>query len=189
VEFSIRALAPATARTGCLVLGVFKNEVDTALTRAAQLADRAAGGAIRAALAQGDLSANPGSTLLLRRLPGLAAERVLLVGLGERKDFGEQAFRDAVGAAAKTLRETGARDATLFIADLKVGDTVHYAGATARVCHMRFYPGFRDLLAHEDWRKIDPDAANREGVLQILEAGHEETVRETGAVAIELEPA
>ncbi|OFZ98293.1 MAG: leucyl aminopeptidase [Betaproteobacteria bacterium RIFCSPLOWO2_02_67_12] len=121
MEFSIRALAPATARTGCLVLGVFKDEVDTALTRAAQLADRAAGGAIRAALAQGDLSANPGSTLLLRRLPGLAAERVLLVGLGERKDFGEQAFRDAVGAAAKTLRETGARDATLFIADLKVG--------------------------------------------------------------------
>jgi leucyl aminopeptidase len=121
VEFSIRALAPATAKTGCLVLGVFKGNPDAALTRAAQLADRAAHGAIRAALAQGDLSARTGSTLLLRHLPGIAAERVLLVGLGEPGEFGEQAFRDAVAAAAKTLRDTGARDATLFIADLRVG--------------------------------------------------------------------
>ena len=65
MEFSIRALAPATAKTGCLVLGVFKGSPDAALTRAAQLADRAAHGAIRAALAQGDLSARTGSTLLL----------------------------------------------------------------------------------------------------------------------------
>ena len=121
MEFSIRALAPEQARTGCLVLGVFKDGAGTTLTRAARLADRAAGGALREALAQGDLSARSGSTLLLRRLPGLAAERVLLVGLGEPKEFGEQAFRDAVSAAAKALRDIGARDATLFIADLKVG--------------------------------------------------------------------
>jgi len=123
VQFSIRAVAPEKARTGCLVLGVFKDgtSAGTTLTRAAQRADRAAGGAIRAALAQGDLSARKGTTLLLRRLSGLAAERVLLVGLGEHGEFGEQAFRDAVRAAAKALKDTGARDATLCIADLKVG--------------------------------------------------------------------
>ena len=123
MQFSIRTLAPEKARTGCLVLGVFKDKdgAGGALTRAAQRADRAAGGAIRDALAQGDLAARSGSTLLLRRLPGLAAERVLLVRLGERQEFGEQAFRDAVRAAAQALRDIGAKDAALFIADLKVG--------------------------------------------------------------------
>ena len=105
MEFSIKTLAPERAKTGCLVLGVYQGG---ALTRAAQHADRAARGALRSALALGDLTGKPGSTLLLRELPGLAAQRVLLVGLGERKDFGEQPFRDAVRGAANALRELGA---------------------------------------------------------------------------------
>lgn len=116
VEFSIKTLAPERAKTGCLVLGVHPGG---ALTRAAQLADRAARGALRNALALGDLTAKPGSTLLLRELPGLAAQRVLLVGLGERKEFGEQALRDAVRGAANALRELGAKDATVYLGELR----------------------------------------------------------------------
>jgi leucyl aminopeptidase len=123
VEFSIRALTPERARAGCLVLGVFKEGAagGTTLTRAAQRADRAAHGAIRAALAHGDLSGKTGTTLLLRALPGLAAERVLLVGLGEQKEFAEPAYRDAVRAAAAALRDLGAQDACAYFAELKVG--------------------------------------------------------------------
>jgi len=118
VEFSIKSISPERAKTGCLVLGV---HAGGALTRAAQLADRAARGALRAALAQGDLSGKPGSTLLLRGVAGLAAERVLLVGLGEKKEFAEPAFRDAVRGAANALKEIGAKDATLYLAEEKVG--------------------------------------------------------------------
>src|SRR3989449_8590808 len=53
------------------------------LTQAARAVDQASKGAVRAALR--DLSGKTGSTLLLRGLPGIAAERVLLVGLGDRK--------------------------------------------------------------------------------------------------------
>jgi leucyl aminopeptidase len=116
VEFSIKTLAPERAKTGCLVLGVYPGG---ALTRAAQLADRAARGALRSALALGDLTGKPGSTLLLRELPGLAAQRVLLVGLGERKEFGEQPLRDAVRGAANALRELGAKDATVYLGELR----------------------------------------------------------------------
>jgi leucyl aminopeptidase len=123
VEFSIRALAPQDAKTGCLVLGVYQAGGARApeLTRAAAAADRAARGRLRAVLAHGDLSAKSGSTLLLHGVAGLAAERVLLVGLGEEKDFSETAFRKAVHGAADALRELGARDAVLYLADLKVG--------------------------------------------------------------------
>ncbi|HTM60124.1 MAG TPA: leucyl aminopeptidase [Burkholderiales bacterium] len=115
MEFSIKTLSPETAKTGCVVLGVY-SEKD--LSAPAQRVDQKSNGALRAALP--DLSGKTGSTLLLRGLPHVAAERVLLVGLGAKKEFGEAAYRDAVRAAANALRELGAKDAALFLADLKV---------------------------------------------------------------------
>jgi leucyl aminopeptidase len=116
MEFSIRTLSPETAKTGCIVVGVFSEKE---LTAPARRLDQRSKGALRAALA--DLPGKVGSTLLLRALPGVAAERVLLVGLGARKEFGETAYRDAVRAAAGALRELAAKDAALFLVDLKVG--------------------------------------------------------------------
>ncbi|HZE59476.1 MAG TPA: leucyl aminopeptidase [Burkholderiales bacterium] len=119
MEFSIKTLSPETAKTGCVVLGIFgANAAEKELTAPARRVDQHARGALRAALA--DLSGKAGSTLLLRGLPHVAAERVLLVGLGARKEFGEAAYRDAVRAAANALRELGAKDAALFLVDLKV---------------------------------------------------------------------
>ena len=88
------------------------------LTPAARRIDQAARGAVRKAL--GDLAGKPGSTLLLRELPGVAAERVLLVALGDRKEFAEPQFRDAVRGAAAALKDLDARDATLFLVDARV---------------------------------------------------------------------
>jgi leucyl aminopeptidase len=116
MEFSIKALSPETAKAGCVVLGVHAGKE---LTPAAKRVDQAAGGALKAAL--GDLAGRTGSTLLLRALPGVAAERVLLVGLGEKKDYAEAAYREALRAAGLALRELGARDAALFLVDGKVG--------------------------------------------------------------------
>src|ERR1700716_2117157 len=116
MEFSIKKLAPATARAGCIVVGVHQGGE---LTQAARAVDQASKGAVRAALR--DISGKTGSTLLLRGLPGVGAERVVLVGLGDRKEFAEPAFRDATRAAGVALKELGAKDAALFLADLKVG--------------------------------------------------------------------
>ena len=115
MEFSIKTLSPETAKTGCVVLGVYSEKE---LTPPARRVDQRSRGALRAALA--DLSGKTGSTLLLRGLPNVAAERVLLVSLGARKEFGEAAYRDAVRAAASALRELAAKDAALFLVDLKV---------------------------------------------------------------------
>jgi ASC-1-like (ASCH) protein len=94
-------------------------------------------------------------------------------------------WEEAIRQGRKTI---DARLVADDIGELKVGDVLHYPAATARVKEMRYYPGFRDLLAHEDWRRIAPEAACHADVLKLLEAGHRETVRQSGAVAIELEP-
>jgi leucyl aminopeptidase len=116
MEFSIKPQSPETAKTGCIVAGAYASNE---LTPAAQRLDKAAGGALRKAL--GDLPGKAGSTLLLRTLPGVAAERVLLVSLGPRGELGERAYRDAVRGAAAALRELGAREAVLHLVDARVG--------------------------------------------------------------------
>src|SRR5688500_13347183 len=82
MQFSIKTLAPEAAKAGCVVLGVHAGQE---LTPAAKRVDQASRGALKKALP--DLPGRAGATLLLRGLPGVAAERVLLVGLGERKEF------------------------------------------------------------------------------------------------------
>jgi leucyl aminopeptidase len=123
MKFSIKALSPERVKAGCLVLGVLRDakRAGGVLSDAAQVADRASRGALRAVLAHGDLSGKPGSTLLLRAIPGIAAERVLLVGMGEPAELNENAYRDAVRGAANALKELGAKDAVLFLAETKVG--------------------------------------------------------------------
>jgi leucyl aminopeptidase len=138
MEFSIKTLSPETAKAGCVVVGVHSGKE---LTPAARRLDQAARGALRKAL--DDLAGKAGSTLLLRGLPGVAAQRVLLVGLGERKEFSEAVFRDAVRGAAAALRDLGAKDAALFLVDTKVGErplgwNVRHAVLAVRDAFYRF---------------------------------------------------
>lgn len=94
-------------------------------------------------------------------------------------------WADALRDGRKTI------DACLVaddIAGLEVGTVVRYPGASLRIKRIRFYPGFGDLLAHEDWRRIAPDAADPGEVQRRVEEEHEATVHATRAVAIELEP-
>jgi leucyl aminopeptidase len=118
VQFSIRALSPERAKAGCLVVATYAGG---SLAKGAQLVDRTASGALRAALAQGDLAGKAGATLLLRGVAGVAAERVLLVSLGERSSYGVVAFRDAVRSAASALKGLGAKDAVFCVSDFVVG--------------------------------------------------------------------
>jgi leucyl aminopeptidase len=115
VEFSIKPLSPETAKIGCIVVGVYQGGE---LTPAARRLDERSKGELKKALR--DISGRTGSTLLLRALPGVAAERVLLVGLGDKAPA-EPAYRDAVRAAANALKDLGAKDAALFLVDTKIG--------------------------------------------------------------------
>jgi len=114
MDFSIKALDPKTApgalRGGCLVLGVFENRKLPAPQQ-----ELAKNPAIGAALKSGDLSGKPGSTLLLRCIDGIAAERVLLVGLGKADAFNDKNFAAAANAALRVLATLGSADAVLAL--------------------------------------------------------------------------
>jgi leucyl aminopeptidase len=128
VEFSIKSGAPQTGASGCLVVGVHEPRK---LSAAAAAIDRAAKGYVSRVVRRGDMQGKAGSTLLLHDIPGITAERVLLVGLGPVAEFREKRYREAIAAAVRALNATGAQEATLHLTELAVGRR----DATWRVAH------------------------------------------------------
>jgi len=117
MEFSIKNISPGKQRSGCVVVGIYEGRK---LSPSAQAIDSASRRRLSEVLRGGDLEGKLGSTLLLQKVPGALAERVLLVGLGREREFREGAYRTAVNAAIRTLRTTGAADATFCLAELAV---------------------------------------------------------------------
>src|SRR5262245_50779760 len=101
----------------CLAVGVFESRQ---LSSAAEVLDRAARGALRERLKQGDMDGKTGTTRMLFGLPGVAAERVLLVGLGSESGFGPKEYREAVRAAVAAAADTGATELVLCFGELPV---------------------------------------------------------------------
>jgi leucyl aminopeptidase len=117
VEFSIKSTAAGRQKSACAVVGIFESRKPSA---AAAALDRAAGGYIGNVMQRGDMEGRAGSTLLLHNVPGVACERVLLVGLGRNEEFGDQQYREAVAAAIKSLNATGAGEAELHLSTIAV---------------------------------------------------------------------
>src|SRR5690349_17482719 len=117
MEFVVNGGSLDEQRTGCMVVGVYDGGK---LSPSATELDAASGHALREALSRGDLEGELGPTLLLPGIANAASERVLLVGLGPEREFVESSYHTALSAATRTLRTTGAAEATLCLNELPV---------------------------------------------------------------------
>src|SRR5471032_2098886 len=116
MHFDIWTTGLATLPVDCLILGAFE---EGELTEEARTVDAATGGHIAALLARGDFSGKSGETLLLTDLPGIKASRVLLTGLGAKKNFSRKSYRRALAAAISAVART--RIASIAIAVTRPG--------------------------------------------------------------------
>ena len=117
MEFSVDASALGKQRSGCIVIGVYEGR---RLSAPAMQLDAAARRTLEKIVARGDLEGELGTTLLLLDVPHVAAERVLLVGLGPEREFRESPYRTALGCATQALRNSGATSATICLNELAV---------------------------------------------------------------------
>ncbi len=117
LEFALNQASPATATVDCVVVGAF---ADRTLPPPAQALDEASGGRLAALLARGDIDGATGKTTFLSDVAGVAAPRVLVVGLGERAKFGVPQYLKAVGDAARALRTGPSRSALLTLPEIEV---------------------------------------------------------------------
>ncbi|HEY2037643.1 MAG TPA: leucyl aminopeptidase [Steroidobacteraceae bacterium] len=128
----------ATLDVDCLVVGVFE---DGALSEEARAVDAAGGGRLKKLLGRGDFLGKAAETLLLADLPGIGATRVLLAGLGPRKEHSRKTWRKTWAAAVAALSKTAIVSVALAIErpDAKELDDYYFGRAVAEIAAIGLY--------------------------------------------------
>ena len=117
MEYAVKSGNPEKQRTACLVLGVYQSR---RLTPAAEQLDAVCGGYLGVLLRRGDLEGKPGQSLLLFDVPEAQCERVLLIGCGREREIDDRRFRKIAAHATAALNDTGAGEASIYLAELPV---------------------------------------------------------------------
>ena len=117
MKFSVTTNDAISARCDCLVIAVHDNG---RLSASASKTDRASKGLVTRLLKQKDISAKPGSTLMVPAPQEMAASRLLLVGLGDKPDVDD--FAAAAAAAARSLCRSPTRKAVITLAEIAVAN-------------------------------------------------------------------
>jgi len=120
MEFSTQTAASlAQIKTAALALGVFS---DAGLPSSTAQIDAASGGAIRKII-KTEFQAKAGSYVVLRDLVGVAAPRVVLVGLGKQEAYTSSVHAQAELAFARWCVQVRLTEATSTLAALDCPDT------------------------------------------------------------------
>ncbi len=119
MEFSIKRGTPRTQKTACVIAGVHAGKI---LSDGAQDLDRASRGTLQRIVQRGDVTGKAGEHVLLPEVSGIAAERVLLTGVGKRSGVTPGEYRQLLGKAAAALKSYKVRNAVSTLLAVKVKD-------------------------------------------------------------------
>lgn len=164
IEFRLLATPPTTTPTDCLIIGLFASR-DPAQQPWLRDIDQATGGLVSELAAGHELPTGAGKTLLLHRPEGLAAARLLIVGLGKPEHFDDQAYVRAARGAGAALRASRATDAVCLLPQIELqGRSAGWKALQAALA-----------LDHADYiydatKATDPDAAPSTGSVAFADA-------------------
>ncbi|MGH8248338.1 MAG: leucyl aminopeptidase [Gammaproteobacteria bacterium] len=117
MEFSIKSGSPEKQRTACLIVGITEPRK---LSHAAAAIDGASKKHISNVVRRGDMDGKSGQSVLLHHVPGVLADRVLLIGCGRERELNDRQYRSSVENSVKAVRQTGATDAVSYLPELNV---------------------------------------------------------------------
>lgn len=103
--------------TDLLVLGAY---CDGPLTGSARAVNDRCAGRLAAILNRAGLGEAVGATCVIGPLPGIAAKRLLLVGLGRAETFSDTAYRQVLAVVAKALSADPAAEVVVTLAENEV---------------------------------------------------------------------
>lgn len=120
MEFSTQTSTDlAQINTEALAVGVFKNQV---LSPAAEQIDQASQGAIRSVL-ESEFKGDAKTSLVLRQLNGVAAKRVVIIGLGEQKKYNAKAHATAEATFASYAKSASIKEVVTTLASIDTADS------------------------------------------------------------------
>ena len=119
MEYKVKSGSPEKQRSACLVVAVFKDQL---LSPAASSINDATGKMISSLLKRGDISGECGNMLMLPQVPGIPAERVMLVGCGRAAEFSIKKLLKVTAGVIRKLQQNKITEASLFLPELTIDD-------------------------------------------------------------------
>jgi leucyl aminopeptidase len=117
MQYSVKSAQADNIKTACVIVGVHEEKK---LSDAAARIDRAGSGYLSALLKKGDLNGQLGRTKVIYKVPGIAAERVLIVGCGPLHKTGAAEYQQIHAAALRELGNGGADEAVSFLHEIDI---------------------------------------------------------------------
>lgn len=119
MKATLNNTAPADTETACLVVGILE---DAPLQGPAAALDAASEGRLARLIESGDVDPDRNEVTLLHGLPGVKAERILVVGGGQADRFDRVRYTNMCMNAGKYLRNHAVREAHVCLHELEVED-------------------------------------------------------------------
>jgi len=117
IEISVKSGHVEKQHSACLVIGVYEGR---RFTESGKLLNKATEGYLSALLRRGDIEGKIGQTLLLQKVSGFVAERLLLVGCGKEREVGHAQYRSILFHSVRTLNEIGVIEACSYLTELNI---------------------------------------------------------------------
>jgi leucyl aminopeptidase len=117
MDYSTKSESLDQLSTPCAVLGFYQKRK---LTPSALALDEKLDGLLQRLLKRDDIEGKPGDVLSIVHVPGGAIDRIILIGLGKREELKPGAYRKALTAAARALKESNARQAASLLHEAEV---------------------------------------------------------------------
>jgi len=117
IRFSTSNQPTAAAECGCLIIAAFAQQP---IAEQWSDLDQATDGLLSRLADADELPRGAGKTLMVHEPAGLAARRLLIVGLGKAGKFSDSVFVKAARAAGKALRQSRATDAMCLLAETEL---------------------------------------------------------------------
>jgi len=119
MQFQIKVGAPLKHVCQALVLGCFEDDMTQPLIKEV---DQLLGGYLRTLYRQREFSGKQNKTRIIHTLGKIPADRIVLVGLGKKRELSTEKIRQGAGAAIQSMRDTGIRSIASLLHLLKEDD-------------------------------------------------------------------
>jgi leucyl aminopeptidase len=118
VRFSVKQLDAARCNTSCAIVPIFEAGK---LSAAASAINKASSGLIDQLVKRKDIEGKVGQLLMLPQVPGISADRVMLVGCGKAGVMTEKDFLALAQKLAAHFKQHPISDLAFFIDEISVG--------------------------------------------------------------------
>lgn len=119
MQFLTKSANPVKNRAQCVIVGVYD---DQSMTPSAKLIDKASKGYLRKVMKRGDLEGKLGQVVTLHDVPGINAQRVMLVGLGNAETTDGPKFIKMADTVIAYLKKMPAKNTLCCLLESTAGD-------------------------------------------------------------------